>query len=195
MGPDEGKGEGGEMYSETKLPEAIKGVHEKLHSAIVEATRLGGGVGNAARSVNKVLLVHFMKEEELVLPLFRTLPSASRGHGPLGRFETYMLVERMKSELPELRSEHLTIMDAIDRFHDAAEEEGVGGYGQLRKSFGIHARTEEDVYFPAAICIGECLCSGLAVPEVSIRESHAEDREWNMVTLGLAASRSRSIGI
>jgi hypothetical protein len=91
------------MYSETKLPEAIKDVHEKLHSAIVDATRLGGGIGNAARSVNKALLVHFIKEEELVLPLFRTLPSASGYNGPLGRFEAYMLVERMKSELPQLR--------------------------------------------------------------------------------------------
>lgn len=183
------------MYSETKLPEAIKDVHERLHSTIVEATRLGGSLGNAAKSLNKALLVHFIKEEELVLPLFRTLPSVKRGLGPLGRFESYMLVEMMKSEMPALRAEHVKIMDAIDLFHDAAEEEDVGGFGQLRKVFVLHAKAEEEVYFPAAICIGECLCNGLSLPEISVRENHKEDHEWNTVALSLGASRCHSIWI
>jgi hypothetical protein len=154
------------MMAEQRLPEAIRGVHESIHLSMVDATRLDGCVGNLARKVKRELFLHFFKEEELLVPLFRYLSVFASGAPIPGKKDLMAMVDRLRSELPELRDEHHGILDSFDGFNDAADEEDIDGFGHLRGRFAWHARTEEEVYYPAAIYIGESLCCGDELPAV-----------------------------
>ena len=52
-----------------KIPEAMELEHEELHEALRKATRIRGKVGEAAKQVARVLHPHFVRENELALPV------------------------------------------------------------------------------------------------------------------------------
>ena len=63
---------------EFPIPEPLKVEHAELHAELVEATKAGGLVGEAAREVAKRLHPHFVREEEFALPPLGLLASLAK---------------------------------------------------------------------------------------------------------------------
>ena len=144
-----------------KIPQPLKAEHAELHDELKRATSAGGRTAEAAREVARLLHPHFVKEEEFALPSLGLLVHVARGETlPSDLAELAIgMAERLKMELPEMLAEHGQIVAALDALAAAAKEEGRAEIAQFAEKLKQHAKTEEEVLYPAAIVLGEHLAA------------------------------------
>ncbi|MBI3462511.1 MAG: hemerythrin domain-containing protein [Planctomycetes bacterium] len=140
---------------EFKIPEPLKKEHAELHEELLKATKQPGKTGEAARAVAKLLHPHFVKEEEFALPPLGMLSPWAEGRVTPNMEELLKMTDRMKAELPQMVREHHEIIRALKTLAEAAESEGKPQYARFAEKLMLHAKTEEEVLYPAAILIGE----------------------------------------
>jgi hypothetical protein len=145
-----------------EIPESIRLEHEAIHSALVEATKAAGAVGVAARALAHVLHPHFEREEEVALPPLGLLAPLSRGALPEGAADVLPLTDALTRELPRMLEEHKQIRVAVEQLRTAAREEQATRYERLAEELALHAQTEEEVLYPAAVLVGEIVRARLA---------------------------------
>lgn len=139
----------------TRVPESLKKEHEELHAELLAATKAPGTIGEAAREVAKVLHPHFVKEEEFALPPLGLLAPLVHA-APSAEIERVVaMTDRLKAELPVMLAEHQQIVAALERLRHAAGSAGEQRWEQFAEKLILHARTEEEVMYPAAILVGE----------------------------------------
>ena len=140
-----------------EIPSALKAEHEELHAELIAAIDSGGAVGDAAKAVADLLHPHFVKEEAYALPPLGLLGLLAKGEVRPEMAEVLAMTDRLRSELPNMLAEHARIVEALGRLAVAAEREDnrqVAGFAEKLK---LHAQTEEEVLYPAAIVLGEYL--------------------------------------
>jgi len=145
-----------------EIPKPLKAEHDELHGELVEATKAGGRNGDAAKTVAKLLHPHFVKEEEYALPPLGLLVALSRGKVEAGMADVLKMTERLKPELSTMLAEHKEIVGAVARLVDAAKAENKPDVVRFAEKLMLHAQTEEQVLYPAAILVGEIVKSKLA---------------------------------
>ncbi len=67
------------------------------------------------------------------------------------------MTRRLEADLPQMLAEHKAIVAALDVLKNAAQNEGQSQYVRFAEKLVLHARTEEEVLYPAAILIGKFL--------------------------------------
>jgi len=140
-----------------KIPQSLKREHEELHADLLEATKAGGKTAEAAKAVAKVLHPHFVKEEKFALPPIGLLASLARGKVNRTMASVLDMTDRLSAELPEMLREHQAIVRALQRLAAAAKKEKKPAYARFAEKLILHAKTEEEVLYPAAILVGEYL--------------------------------------
>ena len=140
-----------------KIPESLKLEHEELHADLVRATKAGGKTGEAAKAVAKVLHDHFVKEEEFALPPIGLLAALTRGKVDEQMRSVLVMTDRLKAELPDMLREHEAVVAALKKLTAAAKKEKLPEHARFAEKLMLHAKTEEDVLYPAAILVGEYL--------------------------------------
>lgn len=140
-----------------ETPSSLKAEHDALHAALAAATREPGRTGEAARAVARVLHPHFVKEEEYALPPLGLLRDLSEGRFEPGMADVIAMTDSLEAELPRMLAEHRDIAAALDRLMDAAKAEGKPDVVRFAKDLMQHARTEEEVSYPAALLVGRYL--------------------------------------
>lgn len=140
-----------------KIPESLKLEHEELHSQLADATKVGGKIADAAKLVAQALHPHFVAEEEFAIPPLVILPQLIEGKITEEMKDVIKITERLKSELPKMLEEHKAIVSALDNFIKVAKGEGKPEYVNFAEKLKLHAKTEEEVTYPAALLIGEYL--------------------------------------
>jgi hypothetical protein len=140
-----------------RIPETLEAEHDELHAQLAVAMEAGGKTGAAAQSVAGLLHAHFLREEEFALPPLGLLARLVGGRlkGDTGR--VIALSGRLKSELPQMRREHRAIVAALGRLTAAAKKEKKPEVARFAERLAHHAKTEEQVLYPAAILVGEYL--------------------------------------
>ncbi len=137
-----------------EIPPAMKAEHDELHAELVNATRAGGATGEAAEAVAKVLHGHFVKEEEIALPPLGLLATLSQGKVEAEMADILKLTDRLRAELPTMLSEHKDVVFALERLIAAAVAENKPEAARFAEKLQLHAETEEQVSYPAALLIG-----------------------------------------
>lgn len=142
-----------------EIPQSIQAEHEAIHSALVEATKAPGRVGTAAKALAEVLHQHFVREEEIALPPLGLLaPLAAGTTLPDGQAsEALAMTDSLRRELPKMLNEHKQIRAAVEGLRRAANEERAVRYQQLADQLALHAQTEEEVLYPAAVLVGDLI--------------------------------------
>lgn len=140
-----------------EIPHPLKAEHEELHAELAEATKAGGIIGEAAKGVAEVLHPHFLKEEEYALPPLGLLSVLARGQVAPEMREALTMTDRLKAELSEMLEEHKAIVASLGILTDAAKKETKMQYARFAEKLILHAKTEEEVLYPAAILVGEYL--------------------------------------
>jgi iron-sulfur cluster repair protein YtfE (RIC family) len=141
------------------IPKSVQVEHEAIHSALVEATRAPGRVGAAAKALAEVLHPHFVREEEIALPPLGLLAPLAVGD----RLEdadvsaVLAMTDSLRRELPRMLVEHTRIRAAVDALRVAAGAEQNPRVRQLADQLALHAQTEEEVLYPAAVLVGDLL--------------------------------------
>ena len=137
------------------IPSSIRDEHREVHDALERAARLGGRTGAAARALAAVLQPHFVREEQIALPPLSMLaPLARSARAPVPGWLLPM-TDSLRRELPQMLREHVAIRAATQRLADAARAERQSSAVQLSQMLAMHALSEEQVLYPAAILVGD----------------------------------------
>lgn len=140
---------------EFNIPQPLKLEHEELHAQLAKATKIGGQIGEAATAVAKLLHPHFVKEEEYALPPLGLLPLLAEGKLTPEMAPVLQMTDRTKAALQQMLEEHKTIVAALKNLAEVAKAEKQMEYVHFTEKLILHARTEEEVLYPATILIGE----------------------------------------
>lgn len=138
-----------------EIPKPLQVEHDELHANLVKATREAGAVGEAAREVARLLHPHFVREEEFALPPLGLLEQLAREGVTEEMAKVLPMTQRLKAELPGMLAEHKQIVGALDKLRAAARAAGQPQHERFAEALILHAQTEEQVMYPAAILVGE----------------------------------------
>jgi hypothetical protein len=137
------------------IPESMRSEHEEIHGALIRATQVAGPVGVAARELAAVLHPHFVREEQIALPPLALLEPLSRGQLTPAMRDVLPMTDSLRAELPRMLAEHAAIRVATLRLGTVARSEGNTEIGQLADDLAMHARSEEEILYPAAVLVGD----------------------------------------
>jgi hypothetical protein len=137
------------------IPRSLQIEHEAIHRELVQATEAPGRVGAAARDLAAFLDPHFQREEQIALPPLGLLAPLSRGEYTPAMLAVLPLIDSLRAELPEMLREHTEIHAAAARLEEVASEAGDSVVVQFARQLILHAQTEEQVLYPAALLVGE----------------------------------------
>ncbi len=137
------------------IPHTLQHEHEVLHERLREATQAGGEVGEAARTLARLMHPHFVKEDEIALPPLGLLAPLARGEFEPQMADVLALTDQLAADLPQMLAEHRDIVAALQRLRGAAERAGRSDVVAFAAALIEHATTEEEVMYPAAILVGE----------------------------------------
>ena len=137
------------------IPEAIRAEHAEIHQQLVAATKVKGEVGEAARKLAAILDPHFQREEQIALPPLALLAPISRGEFKPGMRDVLAMTDALRAELPHMLEEHKAIHAATARMGAVARKAGNAEVQRLAETLKLHAQSEEEVFYPAAILVGD----------------------------------------
>jgi hemerythrin-like domain-containing protein len=140
-----------------EIPGVLKDEHEELHKTLEKYTKLPGKTGAAAKAVVKLLHPHIMKEEEYALPLLGLLAELAEGRVPADMKGAIAMSDQLKQQHQQMLVEHKQIVGALQKLKQAASEANNPEVVRFTEALRMHAKTEEQVLYPAAILIGEYL--------------------------------------
>lgn len=151
--------EGEATATKIEIPDPVREEHAEIRSALVEATKASGRIGVAAKSLARILHPHFVREEQIALPPLGLLAPLAAGVTvpDAEASEAMAMSDSLGLELPKMLEEHNQIRAAVERLRQAAISARVAKYQRLADQLALHAQTEEEVLYPAAILVGEIL--------------------------------------
>jgi hypothetical protein len=97
----------------------------------------------------------FEREEQIALPPLGLLAPLSRGEASPEMREVLPMTDSLRAELPRMLEEHVAIHAATTRLGEVARAEGDGEVAQLAEKLALHARFEEEMFYPAAVLVGD----------------------------------------
>lgn len=147
------------------IPEPLRAEHAELHTELVDATKAGGRVGETAKEVARRLHPHFVREEEFALPPLGLLASLANGAVEPDMAGVLALTDELETALPGMLAEHKEIVAALGDLEAAANAENKPQYARFAGKLIQHARTEEEVLYPAALLIGRYVRLSLGAGE------------------------------
>ena len=142
---------------EFNIPIPLQQEHDALHEDLRRATGAGGEVGEAAKALANLMHPHFVKEDQVALPPLGLLARLSRGELEPGMGDVLALTDRLEAELPTMLEEHKAILVALQRLQEVAQRDGHDEVVAFAKQLALHAQTEEQVMYPAAVLVGRYL--------------------------------------
>ena len=143
------------IASQLRIPESMRIEHQEIHSALARAAEAPGRVGDAARELAGILHPHFVREEEIALPPLGLLAPLARGETTSAMQEVLPMTDALRAELPRMLEEHVAIRAATARMADVARAEGAVAVVHLAEKLALHARSEEELLYPAAVLVGD----------------------------------------
>lgn len=142
------------------VPSSLQKEHTRLRAQLIKATREPGRLGLAAKEVHRLLSPHFHKEEAVAMPPLVLLPELATGSITQEMRQVLPLTDRLERELPQMLAEHRAIVHAVRRFSAIARQEKRHSYEAFAEELVAHARTEEQILYPAAILVGKYINQG-----------------------------------
>lgn len=139
------------------IPKSVQTEHEAIHAHLVEATKAGGRVGTAATQLAEVLHPHFVREEQIALPPLGLLARLAAGAQITAAesADALSMTDSLRRELPRMLEEHKRIRQAVEGLRAAAVAERASKAQELAADLALHAQTEEEVLYPAAVLVGD----------------------------------------
>ena len=147
------------------IPLPLQHEHAALHEQLRLATQIDGDVGAAAKTLAQLMHPHFVKEDQFALPPLGLLAALARGEWNAGMAEVLTLTDQLEAELPQMLAEHQGIVAPLNTLRDAAARTGRSDIVAFAEALTEHARTEEEVMYPAAVLVGQLVRQRLGLRE------------------------------
>jgi hypothetical protein len=140
-----------------KILKTMEMEHEEPRKELQKATAEIGATGSAAKQVASILHPHFVKEEDFALPPLGSLSSLAKGKVTPDMKDILLMTDKLKSDLHQMLEEHKKIAETLERLVAAAKKDEKPEYIRFANKLALHAQAEEEIYYPAAILVGEYL--------------------------------------
>jgi len=140
-----------------ETPSFIKREHEQLLEHVQAFTLFQDSAGLVAIKLHEIMEHHFQEEEDYVLPPLGLLPLLAGGQLPENSREIIGLTDKLQSQLSHLNAEHQLIKAHMDEMLKTSAAFNHPEIKEFEKQLLQHAKVEEEIYFPAALVIGENL--------------------------------------
>jgi hypothetical protein len=140
-----------------KIPASVRLEHDALHKHLADVSREPGRVGEAARTLARLMHPHFVREDEYAMPPLGLLTRLARDEVSPDMAEALPLIERLKAEMPLMLEEHRAIKAALQKLEAIAATEGKPEIADFARRLTLHAQSEEEILYPAAILVGDVL--------------------------------------
>lgn len=137
------------------IPSSIRDEHREVQDELGRAAKLAGRTGVAARALAALLAPHFEREEQIALPPLSMLAPLARGDRVATPPWLLPMTDTLRRELPRMLREHVAIRAATQRLAEAARAEGQTAAARFTERLAAHARSEEEVLYPAAVLVGD----------------------------------------
>lgn len=146
-----------EFSGKPEVPSSIKATHESLLEQIHKLTLYNDSSSIIALKIEELMIHHFKEEEDYVLPQLGVLRALANGQIPEKSEEIILLSETVKSHMNHLSAEHQLITAFIKELREASAKENLPEINAFEKEIFKHSTSEEEVFFPTSILIGEYL--------------------------------------
>lgn len=140
-----------------EVPASLKEDHKYLLDKIQRIASFQDSSGFAAKKLSDLLQHHFQEEEDYVLSPLGLLPMLASGKVPEQSKEVINLTEKFKSQLTHMNIEHQMIKAYMEEMKLADKDKNHPEIIEFETEIHKHAKSEEDVFFPAAILVGDFL--------------------------------------
>ena len=147
-----------------QVPQSLRAEHHAIHDELERATGLPGAVGTAARELAAVLHPHFVREDQIALPPLGLLAPLARGEFTPDMLAVLPLTDSLRAELPRMLEEHKAIRAATVRLGEVARAAGNERVVKLTENLAQHALSEEELFYPAAVLVGDLVRARAAAP-------------------------------
>lgn len=141
----------------TAIPSTIREEHAEIRAELADATKLAGRTGLAARALAALLQPHFEREEQIALPPLSQLGPLSRNERSTAAAWVLPMTDSLRREMPRMLRDHVAIRAATQRLATVAQSEGQTIVVRFTDKLAVHARTEEEILYPAAILVGDLM--------------------------------------
>lgn len=139
----------------SRIPASIREEHQEIHDELDRATKLAGRTGLAARALAALLQPHFVREEQIALPPLSLLGPLARSERVAASAWLLPMTDSLRRELPRMLREHVAIRAATQKLATAAQSEGQIAVVRFTDKLAAHARSEEEILYPAAVVVGD----------------------------------------
>lgn len=140
-----------------KVPASVRLEHDALHKELADVSLEPGPVGEAARELARLMHPHFLREDEYAMPPLGLLARLARDEITPDMADALPLIARLKAEMPLMIDEHRAIKGALQNLEELAAAEGKPDIVEFARRVALHAQSEEEVLYPAAILVGHHL--------------------------------------
>jgi len=134
--------------------------HKELHDELRKATKIPGSVGKKAKRVAEILHSHFERENELAMPVIGIARELAEGRSSPDFPRALELSEKFKTEYERMLHEHKEIVGALAELEKAARRAKKPAVIEFARKLKAHAKTEEDLTYPAVLLVGKLLKQG-----------------------------------
>ena len=141
----------------TVIPSSIKNTHVKLLAQIHQFTLIQDSSGRVALKIEDFMQHHFKEEEDFMLPTLGLLPLLINGQLPEKKETIIALSEKATAAMDHMSAEHQLITAYIKELKQASKKDNLPKVIAFENDVVQHAESEEEVFFPTAILIGEYL--------------------------------------
>jgi hemerythrin len=124
---------------------------------LAKAKSLSEGKDSIAVKLYEVMKYHFSEEEQYVFPPLGILPVLAEGNIPKEGDMIISLTMRFKSNSAKILAEHQMIKTLIEEYKLRSKTQNDIGFDEFERELAEHAQVEEEIYFPAAIVVGDYL--------------------------------------
>ena len=145
-----------------EVPSSIKETHLAILERIQKMTMYNDSSAGIAMKLDSLMQHHFKEEEDLILPPLGLLPSLANDQMPEQTKDVIRLSENIKTMMTHMSVEHQLIAAYIKELKQASTMENQAEIMEFEKEVIKHAVSEEEIFFPAAIMVGEYLKLKLA---------------------------------
>ena len=146
------------------IPSTIRKEHQELSEALDRGTKRTDQIGVAARALKQVLHPHFVREEQIALAPLGALVPLSRGEAVKNVPALVAMTDSLERELPGMLNEHTAIAAAVATLRLAAERARSEEWMRFAAQLAQHAKSEEEILYPAAVVVGRMLRAQTSVP-------------------------------
>ena len=140
-----------------QIPEPLQVNQNEMCVALERAAHSGGRTGKVAKDLMKVLQPHLLKEEDDLLQTLGLLVPLAHNEFNAGMLEVLAKTQHLKARMFEIMREHVEIIEAAHKLLHAAHAERKLALVGFTERLMLRAWTDEVVFYPAAILIGEYL--------------------------------------